>query len=77
LIVGSGKSVSTQPRGLVRGQVPCYVLGQAAGVAAAFASRAEKPCPGVDVQSIQRELLRQNVYLGDRARLSALGLPDV
>jgi len=77
LIVGSGKSVSTQPRGLVRGQVPCYVLGQAAGVAAALASRAEKPCPGVDVQSIQRELLRQNVYLGDRARLSALGLPDV
>jgi ribulose 1,5-bisphosphate synthetase/thiazole synthase len=74
LIVGSGKSVSTQPRGLVRGQVPCYVLGQAAGVAAAIAARTGKACPELDVRNIQRELLRQNVYLGDRARLSALGL---
>jgi hypothetical protein len=74
LIVASGKSVSTDPRGLVRGQVPCYVLGQGAGVAAAIAARDGLPAREVDLRRVQGELLRQNVYLGDAERLAELGL---
>jgi len=65
LIVASGKSISTDPRGLVRGQIPCYVLGQAAGVAAAVALRSGARLPKVNLKAMQRELLRQDVYLGN------------
>jgi hypothetical protein len=74
LIVSSGKSVSTLPRGLIRGQVSCYILGQASGVAAAVAAQSGATARNVDVQAVQRGLLRQNVYLGDADRLADLGL---
>jgi len=74
LIVASGKSVSTDPRGLVRSQVQCYVLGQAGGVAAAVAAKSGRSMREVDIRQVQSELLRQNVYLGDANRLAALGL---
>jgi hypothetical protein len=74
LVVASGKSVSTQPRGLVRGQVPCYVLGQAAGVAAAVTAASKTRVDAVDVRAIQRALLAQRAYLGDAGRIAALGL---
>jgi hypothetical protein len=74
LIVASGKSVSTAPRGLVRGQVPCYVLGQAGGVAAAVAAREDATPREVDIRRVQRELVRQNVYLGSAERLTELGI---
>lgn len=75
LVVASGKSVSTQPRGLIRGQVSCYVLGQGAGAAAATAVSAGLPAADVNLVDVQRELLRQNVYLGEPSRLQELGLP--
>ena len=75
LVVASGKSVSTDPRGWVRGQLQGYVLGQAAGVSAAVAVQSSTTTREVDIRKVQRELLRQNVYLGDAARLGALGLP--
>jgi hypothetical protein len=74
LIVASGKSVSTDPRGLVRGQIPCYVLGQAAGAAAAVAAKSGAGLPGLDVRKVQGELLRQGAYLGSPERVAALGL---
>jgi len=74
LIVASGKSVSTDPRGLVRGQIPCYVLGQAGGIAAAVAVKSDTSAREVDIREVQRELLKQNVYLGDPDRLAELGL---
>ena len=74
LIVASGKSVSTDPRGLVRGQVSCYVLGQAGGVAAAVAAGRGTSAREVPIREVQRELLRQNVYLGSPTRLAELGL---
>jgi hypothetical protein len=75
LIVASGKSVSTDPRGLLRLQVSCYVLGQAAGVAAAVAVKSDRSAREVDIQEVQRGLLRQNVHLGEQDRLTELGLP--
>jgi len=74
LIVGSGKSVSTNPRGLVRGQVPCYVLGQGAGVAAAVAAKTGTTARNVALPEIQRALLAQNVYLGEPDRLAEIGI---
>ena len=72
--MASGKSVSTNPRGLIRSQSHCYVLGQGGGVAAAVAAKSGTSTREVDIKQVQRELLKQNVYLGDPARLAALGL---
>ncbi len=65
LLVSSGKSASTDPRGLVRGQIACYVLGQAGGVAAAVAAKSGTTTRDVAITQVQRELLNQNVYLGE------------
>ncbi len=74
LLVGSGKSASTQPPGRLRGQVACMQMGQACGVAGARAA-SSKVMPGeVDIRLVQRELLRQGVYLGGRDRLGELAL---
>lgn len=74
LVVGSGKSVSAVPQGLVRGMSNCMLLGQAAGVAAAVAAR-EGTAPGhLEPRDVQRELLGQGAYLGAPERLAALGL---
>ena len=74
LVVASGKSVSTNPRGWIRGQVQCYVLGQAGGVAAALAARGGVRARDLDIRQLQQALLAQNVYLGDSRRLTELGL---
>ena len=74
LTVASGKSASTSSRGIVRGQVSCYLLGQGAGVAAAVAAKSGSSARDVDIKKVQKELLKQNVYLGDQARLAELGL---
>ena len=74
LLVASGKSVSTNPRGLLRGMTTCIILGQAAGVAAALSSKEGTTPSRLDVKLLQRGLLGQDVYLGDEGRLGELGL---
>lgn len=74
LIVASGKSVSTESRGLIRGQVSCYILGQAGGVAAAVAAKNGSSAQDLAIRKVQKELLKQNVYLGSPERLAELGL---
>ena len=74
LLVASAKSVSTNPRGRIRSQSHCYVLGQAGGVAAAVAAACGTTTRAVDIRRVQRELLKQNVYLGACDRLAALDL---
>ncbi|NPV06482.1 MAG: FAD-dependent oxidoreductase [Anaerolineae bacterium] len=74
VIVASGKSISTQPRGLLRAEGHCVVLGQGAGVAAAVAAEDGTTAQGVNIRAVQQELLRQNVHLGDAERLRELGL---
>ncbi|HOS95320.1 MAG TPA: FAD-dependent oxidoreductase, partial [Armatimonadota bacterium] len=56
-ICGSGKSASTEPRGLLRGQVGCMVVGEAAGTAAAVAARSNVPVRDVDVSRLQQALI--------------------
>jgi len=52
-----------------------FLMGQAAGVAAAQAARTKTPPRGIDVKTLQRTLLkRYQAPLGDRERLEALGL---
>jgi len=74
LLVASGKSVSCQPQGLVRGMCSCMVLGQAAGVASALAAREGTSPDALDVREVQRALIEQGAWLGEPQRLKALGL---
>ena len=74
LLVASGKSVSCEPQGLVRGMSTCMVLGQAAGAAAALAAANATTPRQLDIRLLQRTLAEQGVYLGDSARRAALGL---
>ena len=74
LIVSSGKSASTNPGGLLRGQVSCMVLGQAGGVAAALCSRSGKAFSELNIKELQTALLNQDVYLGSLERLKELDL---
>ncbi len=74
LLVASGKSASTKPRGLLRGMTTCIMLGQAAGTAAALAASTATSLRKLDVMKLQRSLIRQNVYLGDEPRVKELDL---
>jgi len=74
LLVGSGKSVSCQEQGILRGMSSCMTLGQAAGAAAALAAKQGIPPRALDVRALQRVLLDQGVYLGPAPRLKTLGL---
>ena len=74
LLIGSGKSVSCQPQGLIRGMSTCMLLGQAAGTAAALAAFRGISPQQLQVDALQRELLRQGAYLGSQQRLQELGL---
>lgn len=64
VICGSGKSASTEPCGLLRGQVGCAVVGQAAGVAAALAARDGWDIQDVAIATLQDTLQAQGVDLG-------------
>jgi len=74
LLIGSGKSVSSDPPALDRGMSGCMVVGQAAGAAAALAAQQGRTPRALDVRSLQRTLVDQGVDLGDRDRLAQLGL---
>jgi len=74
LLVGSAKSISTQPRAVIRGMSGCMICGQAAGAAGAIAAKSGVSAGDVSIRDLQKELLRQGVRLGDEARLKELGL---
>ena len=74
LITGSGKSVDTEPPGIIRGMSRCMTLGQASGLAAAIASREKVSVRDIDIRTLQIELLGQGVNLGSKERLDELGL---
>jgi hypothetical protein len=66
VVCGSGKSASTEPRGVLRGQLGCMVIGQAAGTAAALAAQAGVPVNAVEIPSLQAALVAQGVDLGEK-----------
>jgi len=74
VLVASGKSASTEPRGLLRLQVHCMQLGEAAGTAAALCANDGLAPRRLDVKKLQKTLIKHGVYLGDEERLKELGL---
>lgn len=74
LLAPSGKTISTNPRAMIRGMSFCMTLGEAAGVAAALGARQGLPAGDVTIRDIQRQLVKQGAYLGDPERLAELGL---
>lgn len=63
LIVGSGRSVSSDPAELLRVQSVTMIVGQGAGVAAALAARDKVPVRNVDIQRLQKVLRDEGVKL--------------
>jgi len=76
LLVASGKSVSCDPLGLVRGMAGCMLVGQAAGVAAALSASSGCLPDALSHNVMQRALVEQDVWLGDRNRLDELGIAE-
>ena len=74
LLVGSAKSVCTEPVGIIRGMTGCMICGQAAGVASALAASSGVASADVPIREMQAALLEQGAYLGDGPRLKSLGL---
>jgi len=74
LVIGSGRSVSGRKAvwSVLRGQVGCMVIGQAAGGAAALMK--DDINAKIPIKKLQKLLLEQGVYLGGDARLTELGL---
>jgi len=66
-LVVAGRCVSAThvAHGATRNMAPCLVMGEAAGVAAALASREDGLAGKLDVRDLQDELLRNHVFLGD------------
>ena len=64
LLVGSGKSVSCDPQGQVRGMAACMIVGQAAGAAAALSAHKGVGPRELDVKQIQDLLREQGIDLG-------------
>ncbi len=65
VICGSGKSACTDPAGLLRGQVGCMVIGEAAGAAAALAAARSVALNELDPAVLRRHLRAVGVDLGD------------
>jgi len=74
LLVGSGKSISSARRGLLRTEVQCMVLGQAAGTAGALSAEDKVSPKRLNINKLQSALLKQGVYLGGKNRLRELNL---
>jgi hypothetical protein len=64
LLMGAGRSVSSESPWLLRVMGLTMVVGQGAGAAAAVAAREGVPPRRVDVAAVQRELRQQGVELG-------------
>ena len=74
LLVGSGKSVSCQPQGIIRCMCECMTLGQAAGTAAALAAKLGETPRQLNIRELQNKLLPNGVYLGHDERWEELKL---
>jgi len=64
LVAGRCASMTHEGQSSARVSGACFVMGQAAGTAAAAALRAGIPPAGVDVRRLQEQLERDGAYLG-------------
>src|SRR5262245_33739389 len=69
-LLAAGRNLSSDPatHSFMREIPQCWAMGQAAGVAAAVAITAGVRVRDVDVAEVQRQLVKQGVYLPDRPR---------
>ena len=74
LLVASGRSFPNDSTNPYRETSTCTAMGQAAGAAAALSARDGLAPDELRPLDVQRELLRQDVYLGTPHRLVELGL---
>lgn len=74
ILAGSGKTVSCQPQTTLRCGTNSMKPAQGAGVAAAIAALTDTTTHTVSIQKVQKELLKQNVFLGNESRLHQLGI---
>jgi hypothetical protein len=75
-LMAVGRSASGIPDTLLRNREGVMYMGQAGGTAAAMAARSGIEPRAVDVNQLQRKLLKAGFHLGDKARLAELGLGD-
>lgn len=73
-LIGSGKSASCKPQGVVAGMSLCMIVGQAAGTAASMAVQQNVSPRNVPIRDLQRRLMDDGVNLGKPERLASLGL---
>ena len=66
IVAGRCLSATHMAFGATRNMAPCLVSGQAAGVAAAQSAATGSSIPDLDVAALQKTLLGQGVFLGDR-----------
>jgi hypothetical protein len=69
LVAGRCISASFEAQAGTRGMGPCAAMGQAVGTAAAMAVSAATTPKSLDVTALQRTLLRNGAYLGERVTL--------
>lgn len=72
-VLAAGRCISAEHEaaGSLRGQAVCMVTGEAAGVAAALAARADVPCRDVSIPDL-RSVLEGNGVVLDRAKAERL-----
>ncbi len=73
----AGRNLSSDPpsHGFLREVPVCWVMGQAAGTAAALAVNAGVRVRDVDVRGVQRQLVQQGAYLHDEIAALATPMP--
>ncbi|MBQ2229178.1 MAG: FAD-dependent oxidoreductase [Bacteroidales bacterium] len=64
LVAGRPISATSEAVGAVRVMPPCMAMGQAAGIAAAFAVRNATAAKDVDIDSLRKEIVKQGGFLG-------------
>lgn len=64
LVAGRCASMTHMGQSAARVSGACFVMGEAAGEAAAMAVAGDAPCRAVDVPALQRRLARNGVFLG-------------
>jgi hypothetical protein len=65
VVAGRCVSATHVAHGATRNMAPCLVMGEAAGTAAAMASLANQNVADLDVKKLQKQLVKQGVFLGD------------
>ena len=65
IVAGRCVSATHVAHGATRNMAPCLVMGEAAGTAAALSSLDGAQAANIDVAILQKQLLKQKVFLGD------------